>query len=292
MTSTLTLRHTVSVGLATLLAFTAPTAFAASDDEQFLSRRCMTVSPTRDEQARIEQQFSAFKQDRQRRRGLYRTDASVDIPVWVHVINRGAGIDNGDVPDSQIDEQIAVLNAAFVGTPFSFSLQGTTRTTNLAWFTNPEAAKSSLRVGGAETLNLYTANPGGGTLGYATFPWNYAFNPDADGIVVLYSSLPGGAAAPYDEGDTGTHEVGHWLGLYHTFQGGCRGNGDSVSDTPAERQPAYGCPVGRDSCRGPRKIGDDPIDNFMDYVDDFCMTRFTDEQGQRMDAMHQQFRAL
>ena len=263
--------------------------------QEQLSIRCMTVEPDEAERGRID--------DVARRNGQMRAalgfEAAVTcgvIDVYFHVITNSAGA--GDVSDLQIFNQINVLNNAYAQWGWQFRLVSTDRTTNDGWFTaGPRSGqerqmKAALRKGTADDLNFYTSNPGGGLLGWATFPSSYASDPLYDGVVVLFSSLPGGSAKPYNLGDTGTHEVGHWMGLYHTFQGGCTDGkrSDLVSDTPAEKSPAYGCPVGRDSCRGSRFPGLDPIENFMDYSDDACMDRFSAGQDTRMDQQFTTFR--
>jgi hypothetical protein len=215
------------------------------------------------------------------------------INVYVHVITKGPGIANGDVPDSMIAAQMSVLNDAYAPWGWSFRLAATDRTTNATWYDGcygraETDMKTATRIGGAADLNIWTCNPSSGILGYATFPSGYKRDPSMDGVVILYSSLPGGSAVPYNLGDTATHEIGHWMGLYHTFQGGCNGRGDYVDDTPPEKSPAFGCPVGRDSCT--RKAGVDPIENFMDYTDDACMDRFTAGQDGRMDAQFTTYR--
>lgn len=209
------------------------------------------------------------------------------INVYFHVIRRGTGLSNGDVPQSQITNQIAVLNAAYAPLGWSFNLVSTDRTTNATWYTMTPGttaerqAKTALRRGTADDLNIYSANIGQGLLGWSTFPWDYASQPTLDGVVILFESMPGGSAAPYNLGETATHEIGHWMGLYHTFQGGCSKNNDFVSDTPREKSPAFGCPAGRNTCP---QAGLDPITNFMDYTDDSCMFQFTAGQDARMDA--------
>lgn len=166
-----------------------------------------------------------------------------------------------------------MLNEDYAPQGLAFVLANTTRTVNPTWFAQvgPDTSlqttmKRQLRAGGAAALNVYTvgfqSGAGEGLLGYSTFPADYAGNPSDDGVVILFSSLPGGSTTNYNEGKTLTHEAGHWVGLYHTFQGGCSGSGDMVSDTPPEASPASGCPTGRDTCSGG---GVDPIHNYMDY---------------------------
>ena len=260
-------------------------------------QRCSTIEPDDVEKARIESDIAMHLEGS--RAGVTRQAVSGGvINVYFHVVNNGTGLANGDISAAMINDQITVLNDAFGSSGWTFNLVSTDRTTNATWYANcygsaETTMKTALHQGTADDLNIYTCNPSGGILGYATFPSSYASKPNLDGVVLLYSSLPGGNAVPYNLGDTGTHEVGHWMGLYHTFQGGCArqaSGGDAVSDTPAEKSAAFGCPANRDTCTGSRFPGVDPITNFMDYTDDSCMDRFSAGQDTRMDAQFTTYR--
>jgi hypothetical protein len=218
---------------------------------------------------------------------------TVSIPVRWHVVRSGNAVSQGNIPDAWIQDQIDVLNGAFASRGFSFFLAGIDRTTKSQWYTGCYSSgterkmKQALRIDPANNLNIYSCRPSGGILGYAYLPNAFPESDYRHGVVLLDQSLPGGNASPYNLGDTGTHEVGHWAGLHHTFEGGCANPGDSVADTPAEASAAFGCPTGRNTCSS---AGLDPITNFMDYTDDDCMFEFSTGQGDRMHSMMSTYR--
>ena len=208
---------------------------------------------------------------------------AIRVPVAFHVIHDSTGA--GNLPESQLDEQIRVLNQDFRASGFSFYKVSVDRTRSDTWFAmgyggNEHYAKRKLAVDPANVLNFYTAELGMGLLGWAYLPWSFDESHYMHGVVVHHRSLPGGSFTNYNGGQTATHEIGHYLGLYHTFDGGCSVTGDYCDDTPAEAAPARGCPVGSDTCSAP---GLDPIHNYMDYSYDACMYEFSPDQGARME---------
>ncbi len=240
----------------------------------------------------------------------------VTIPVVVHVVWKTTA---QNVSDAQIQSQIDVLNAdyralnadigsvppAFQGlvadievnfcmaqqTPSGAATNGIERrsTTLTSWSTN-DAVKYYAQ-GGLDVwdrtryLNLWVCNLSGGVLGYAQFPGGPAAT---DGVVITYSGFGtiGSAVAPFNKGRTATHEVGHWLNLYHIWGddgSGCSGS-DLVTDTPNQADENYGCPAfPAVSCsNGPNG---DMFMNYMDYTDDACMFMFSNGQKTRMQAV-------
>jgi len=221
-------------------------------------------------------------------RGASRTvaaDFSTVVPVHVHVVTDEAG--TGAITEQQAADQVAALNETYGGsedplaarTGFTFELRSVDTYADKSWFKGSGVNKmrSSTHVGGADALNIWTV--GFELLGLASFPWDQAKKPDQDGILVSYSTLPGGSETNYDQGKTATHEVGHWLGLYHTFSEGCSEPGDRVDDTPYQAAANFRCPEGADTCASP---GLDPIHNYMNYTYDDCMDQFTPGQAARM----------
>ncbi|OBT57577.1 hypothetical protein VE04_02808 [Pseudogymnoascus sp. 24MN13] len=221
--------------------------------------------------------------------------ATINVNVYFHVVAKSTAASGGYVTAAQIANQVTVMNNNYAASGFQFTNAGADWTVNSNWASDGAelAMKKSLRKGTYKDLNIYFMYAIGGNLGYCYFPTNAATGSNDfyyDGCSILYTTAPGGPETNYNLGKTVTHEVGHWMGLFHTFQGNsCSGSGDSISDTPQQLSASSGCPTGRDSC--PTVAGLDPIHNYMDYSYDSCYDNFTPGQNTRMLSMWNTYRA-
>jgi len=266
------LRRPLVLILAAALAMAAPAA---------AQRSCGTAPPS---PALLEQIRGVLGDDA----NGSATGCTGTIVVAFHVLHDGSA---GLLSQAQIDAQIQELNANFAPRGYLFTLGQVDFTNNPAWFdlrsyANEIAIKSTLALYPAQTLNIYSCMPYG-YLGFSYYPSTFPETSFEHCVFIDYRSLPGGSIAPYDLGRTATHEVGHYLGLLHTFEGGCGGAGDLVADTPDEQTPTFGCPFGKDTCPS---VGLDPIQNYMDYSDDACYSEFTAGQGALMCQMVSTYR--
>jgi len=242
-----------------------------------------------------------------------RASTVITIPCVVHVVYEN---DDENISDAQVLSQIDVLNedlrrlnADAADTPDDFDAvaadfelefclatldpdgnptDGIIRvaTTESSFGLSDNVKFTSMGGSDAwpadEYLNIWSCDLGAGLLGYAQFPGG----ADAtDGVVITYSSFgrEGFVLEPYDLGRTGTHEVGHWLNLFHIWGDDfdCSGS-DMVDDTPNQEGANYGCPSYpfADACNLSVMYM-----NYMDYVDDACYNMFSEGQKERARAL-------
>jgi PKD repeat protein len=244
------------------------------------------------------------------------------VPVVVHLIQSNSQV---RISDARVQSQIDVLNEDFrrlnadtnlippaflavsADTEIEFCLattdpngcptNGINRVispANAIHDDNQEAQlKALIQWNPRMYLNMWVPEDVPGLLGYATFPAALNFSPQLDGVVINGGYFGRGFGTPtsaFDQGRTVTHEVGHWLGLFHTFQGGCAGNsastcataGDGVCDTPPTSNANFNCPPTQNTCIETPTDLDDQTMNYMDYGDDRCLYMFTQGQQARM----------
>lgn len=240
----------------------------------------------------------------------------IEIETWFHIVSGETDADL--VTDEMVILQLHYLQKAYEKASISYRLKGVTRHINETWARNGDdsAMKKALRRGGYSTLNVYfqtNLQPPSTTdfarwtsdgdnrhaynsdlappsvLGFCTLP-DPSINSSSprssyskDGCNVLAKTMPGGPMTHYNRGGTAIHEIGHWNGLLHTFEGeSCSEDnaGDYIADTPQQSVPTDGCPSQKDSC--PDSPGLDDIHNFMDYSSDDCYASFTSNQLKRM----------
>jgi pregnancy-associated plasma protein-A len=307
----------LAIAAAPVLAQDDPPRRKCGSDDRYL--QLLKASPEfRTARQQLLTLTQAFESVRSSGRYAERT-GPVRIPVVVHVVHNTAA---QDVSIEQIKSQIVALNADYqktnpdisgVPTPYQsrigdarivFELavrdpsgqktDGVTRTQTAETsfdYDGPkgEAVKFTARGGHDgwprdRYLNLWVCPLGDSLLGYASFPGE---DPALDGVVIATSAFGtmGTARPPFDKGRTVTHEVGHWLNLFHIWgddRGACSGS-DQVRDTPNQAGDNGRCPTFPHKTCG-NKTNGDLFMNYMDYTDDACMFMFTKGQVVRMEA--------
>ncbi|CAI6092212.1 unnamed protein product [Clonostachys chloroleuca] len=215
--------------------------------------------------------------------------------VFIHVVSAQQST---FITDDMINRQFAMIRDEWKKHGWTMTLAGKSKTVNSNWATDKDQLnmKKKLRKGAYRDLNVYVIDKigTGGTTGYCYYPTSShatgGTNFYQDGCTIIRSTVPvsNDDKVKNGKGKTLIHEVGHWLGLKHVFEGGCDGAGDGIADTPAQKDAYWTC-AARDSCPG--NAGSDPIHNYMGYTMGTCRTGFTKGQITRMKTIWKTVRA-
>lgn|GEM_PF-1843110 len=212
--------------------------------------------------------------------------AAIQVPVYVHILQDSSGAN--PVTESIITKAISRLNSGFSKAGFAFNLQSIDSITNDSWaypsISDLDSISSQLNVPDRQGVNIYITYLED-LCGISDLPYSES---SSEAMFLDYRCVPGGSES--DSYDTIIHEMGHFMGLFHTFApepNGCKGKGDYISDTPYQKVEHYQCKR-YDTC--PTKRGLDPTNNFMDYTSDDCKHRFTPQQIKLMRAAHRYYR--
>lgn len=250
----------------------------------------------------------------------------VTIPVVFHLVYQSA---SANISDAQILSQLTVLNQDYrridaspgdgpgADTQIEFCLAGLdplgNPSTGITRHNSPLAIHKTteedllkqliawddqryLNIWIVESITLIDPNgqlPSRGILAYASYPTLPNGQPQGVVIANRYVGTTGSVVAPFAGGRTLTHEIGHYLGLFHPFESegtcsgasesNCSSGGDRVCDTPSQLNPTFGCPPSSgNSCKDTPCDAPDPDNNYLNYTDDACMNAFTEGQAARM----------
>jgi len=227
---------------------------------------------------------------------------TIEVDLYYHLLVRSWSADNASSVNG-LWQQIDLMNQAYGIYGIHFNTQPVDIIVNAAWANDIDYQKQEkgeqLHKGNYNAVNIYAGE--GFTSGVCSFPVGLTDNTTGTSIISHADLVGDGCHLPLSDAwnpisGTPSHEVGHWFGLYHVFQGGCTEPNDYCDDTPAQSQPSYShesitgdknsCPA-LDTC--PTMAGNDNVFNFMDYTD--CSHEFTPQQGARMNTVFQKYRA-
>jgi len=219
------------------------------------------------------------------------TNDAINVPVYAHILQSSTG--SNPIDERMVRRTVRRLNKGFKSAGFVYELVSIETIVNDAWSSIseqeyeaglPDTIAEAKNVGPRNALNLYFGSLDG-LCGFADFP--FYENPN-EAVFMDHGCSVGGSAE--NDYDTITHEVGHFMGLLHTFApepNGCRSPGDEIADTPAQKESHRACGP-YDTC--PSKRGLDPTNNFMDYSVDQCNHIFTRRQINVMRNAHTSYR--